>query len=292
MRRQRIATPYLFMAPAIVVLFVTTIYPLLFSLNLSFRDYSIIKPQLGTPWIGLDNYKEILSSPGFHNDLLVTLKFVLGSVAFSLLVGIGLALFFNRQGRGLGVIRTLILLPMITTPVVVGLIWRWLYNPELGVVGYFLQVLGLGSQAWLTKGGSALPVLIVTDVWQWSPFVFLIIYAALQGLPEEPYEAAQIDGANSWRILLHVTLPQLMPTILIVALLRTLSSVKIFDLIYIITQGGPGQATESLSLFVYKAIFNYNRMGLASAASFLMLLITILLCRAFFEMLIKRQEEA
>jgi multiple sugar transport system permease protein len=287
----RIPVPYLFIAPAILVLFATTIYPLIFSLNLSFRDYNIIKPQLGMPFVGLSNYGEVITSAAFRNDLLVTLKFVVGSVTLSLAIGVGLALFFNRPLKGLHLIRTLILLPMITTPVVVGLIWRWLYNPELGLVGYFMQRLGLGSQAWLTQPSKALPVMIATDVWQWSPFVFLIVYAAMQSLPEEPYEAAQIDGASGFRILLHITLPQLLPTIMIVALLRTLNAVKVFDIIYIITQGGPGQATESLSLFVYKAIFAYNRMGLAAAASFLILFLTIALCRVFFEVLIRKQEE-
>jgi len=290
-RLQRIPAPYWFMLPTIVVLLATTIYPLLFSLNLSLRDYNIIKPQLGMPFVGLENYKEVITSPSFQNDLMVTVKFVLGSVFLSVVIGTALALFLNKPGQGLSLARGLILLPMITTPVVVGLIWRWLYNPELGLIGYFFQVIGLGGQVWLTKGSSALLVLILTDVWQWTPFVFLIVYAAVQSLPEEPYEAAQIDGASGLQTLVHVTLPQLVPTILIVSLLRTLSAVKVFDIIFIITMGGPGTATESLSLYVYKAIFAHNRMGLASAASFIMLIVTIALCRAFFELLMKRQEE-
>lgn len=279
------------MAPTIVVLLAITIYPLIYSFNLSLRDYNIIKPHLGMPFVGLRNYADVLTSTTFHNDLVVTVKFVVGSVALSVVLGVALALFFNRPIHGFNFIRTLILLPMITTPVVVGLIWRWLYNPELGLIGYLLQALGLGGQAWLTKGGSALFVLILTDVWQWTPFVFLIVYAALQGLPEEPYEAAQIDGASDWQVTWHVTLPQLLPTILIVTLLRTLMAIKIFDIIFIITMGGPGTSTESLSLYVYKMIFAYNHMGRAAAASFIMLILTILLVRVFFELLIKKQEE-
>lgn len=290
-RLRRIPTPYIFMAPTIIVLLATTIYPLLFSFNLSLRDYNIIKPQLGMPFIGLGNYREVITNPIFRNDLIVTLKFVVGSVTLSIIIGVGLALLFNRPSNGLHLLRTLILLPMLTTPVVVGLIWRWLYNPELGLIGYFLRSIGLGGQAWLTKVSTALPALILTDVWQWSPFVFLIIYAALQSLPEEPYEAAQIDGASSFQTLRYITLPQLIPTILIVTLLRTLTAVKIFDIIFIITMGGPGISTESLSLYIYKAIFAFNRMGLATAASFLMLIVTIALCRVFFELLMKRQEE-
>ena len=287
----RIPTAYWFIAPAVIVLLLISIYPLLYSLNLSFRDFNYIRPHLGKPFIGLLNYKEILTSSQFYNDFWVTVKFVVGSVFFSVLFGLVLALLLNRTFRWLRVIRALILLPMITAPVVVALIWRWLLNPELGLVGYLMGVMGMEPQVWLTRSSTALPALVWIDAWEWAPYCFLIIFAALQSLPDEPYEAALVDGAGYWQTLFYITLPQLKPIIIIVIVLRTLVTIKIYDLIYILTAGGPGISTESLVMYVYKNIFVFNDMGKATASSFIVLIISIVVCRVFFEILTKIQEE-
>ena len=272
------------------MLLLISIYPLLYSLNLSFRDFNYIRPHLGKPFIGLLNYKEILTSSQFYNDFWVTVKFVVGSVFFSVLFGLVLALLLNRTFRWLRVIRALILLPMITAPVVVALIWRWLLNPELGLVGYLMGVIGMEPQVWLTRSSTALPALVWIDAWEWAPYCFLIIFAALQSLPDEPYEAALVDGAGYWQTLFYITLPQLKPIIIIVIVLRTLVTIKIYDLIYILTAGGPGISTESLVMYVYKNIFIFNDMGKATASSFIVLIISIVVCRVFFEILTKIQE--
>jgi multiple sugar transport system permease protein len=287
----RIPSAYWLIAPAVIVLLLISIYPLLYSLNLSFRDFNYIRPHLGKPFIGLLNYKEILTSSQFYNDFWVTVKFVVGSVFFSVLFGLVLALLLNRTFRWLRVIRALILLPMITAPVVVALIWRWLLNPELGLVGYLMGVIGMEPQAWLTRSSTALPALVWIDAWEWAPYCFLIIFAALQSLPDEPYEAALVDGAGYWQTLFYITLPQLKPIIIIVIVLRTLVTIKIYDLIYILTAGGPGISTESLVMYVYKNIFVFNDMGKATASSFIVLIISIVVCRVFFEILTKIQEE-
>ena len=286
----RIPSAYWLIAPAVIVLLLISIYPLLYSLNLSFRDFNYIRPHLGKPFIGLLNYKEILTSSQFYNDFWVTVKFVVGSVFFSVLFGLVLALLLNRTFRWLRVIRALILLPMITAPVVVALIWRWLLNPELGLVGYLMGIIGMEPQVWLTRSSTALPALVWIDAWEWAPYCFLIIFAALQSLPDEPYEAALVDGAGYWQTLFYITLPQLKPIIIIVIVLRTLVTIKIYDLIYILTAGGPGISTESLVMYVYKNIFIFNDMGKATASSFIVLIISIVVCRVFFEILTKIQE--
>ncbi|MCK5485403.1 MAG: sugar ABC transporter permease [Desulfobacterales bacterium] len=287
----RIPSAYWLIAPAVIVLLLISIYPLLYSLNLSFRDFNYIRPHLGKPFIGLQNYKEILTSSQFYSDFWVTVKFVVGSVFFSVLFGLVIALLLNRTFRWLRVIRALILLPMITAPVVVALIWRWLLNPELGLVGYLMGIIGMEPQVWLTRSSTALPVLVCIDAWEWAPYCFLIIFAALQSLPDEPYEAALVDGAGYWQTLFYITLPQLKPIIIIVIVLRTLVTIKIYDLIYILTAGGPGISTESLVMYVYKRIFIFNDMGKATASSFIVLIISIVVCRVFFEILTKIQEK-
>ena len=220
---------------------------------------------------------EILTSSHFYSDLWVTVKFVVGSVFFSVFFGLTLALLLNRAFRLLRVIRALILLPMITTPVVVALIWRWLFNPERarripdGRDGH-------GTPGLADKVLDTAAALIWIDAWEWAPYCFLIIFAALQSLPDEPYEAALVDGAGYWQTLLYVTLPQLKPIIIIVVVLRTLTTIKIYDLIYILTAGGPGISTESLVMYVYKNIFVFNDMGKATASSFIVLIISIVIC--------------
>jgi multiple sugar transport system permease protein len=286
----KIPSAYWLIAPAVIVLLLISIYPLLYSLNLSFRDFNYIRPHLGKPFVGLENYKEILSSAHFYNDLWVTCKFVIGSVSCSVIFGLIVALLLDRTFKFLHVIRALILLPMITTPVVVALIWRWLFNPELGLVGYFMGVMGMQPQAWLTKAATALPALVWIDTWEWTPYCFLIIFAALQSLPDEPYEAALVDGANYWQTLRYITLPQLKPILIVVIVLRTLTTVKIYDLVYILTAGGPGISTESLVMYVYKNIFLFNDLGKATASSFIILILSIIICRIFFEILTKHQE--
>ena len=288
----RIPGAYWLIAPALIVLVLISIYPLLYSLNLSFRDFNYIRPHLGKPFVGFENYKEILTSAHFYNDLWVTVKFVVGSVFLSVFFGLVMALLLNRAFKFLRVIRALILLPMITTPVVVALIWRWLLNPELGLVGYLMTLLGMEPQAWLTKSSQALPALIAIDAWEWAPYCFLIIFAALQSLSDEPYEAALVDGAGYWQTLFYITLPQLKPIFIVVIVLRTLFAIKIYDLVYILTAGGPGISTESLVMYVYKNIFLFNDMGKATASSFIILVLTIIVCRIFFEVLSKIQEGA
>ena len=155
-----------------------------------------------------------------------------------------------------------------------------------------LTLIGMEPQAWLTWSSTALPTLIWIDAWEWAPYCFLIIFAALQSLSHEPYEAALVDGAGYWQTLLYVTLPQLKPIIIIVVVLRILTTIKIYDLIYILTAGGPGISTESLVMYVYKNIFLFNDMGKATASSFIILIMSIVVCRVFFEILSKIQEEA
>ncbi len=284
------SVPYAMLLPAFLVLVTIVVYPLIFSLSMSLRDFSYTRPGSEKPFVGLSNFKSVLLDSEFLNSIKVNLLFCIGAVTLELLLGLGVALLFNRELPGFGVLRSLILIPMIITPVVVGLIWRWLLNPQLGLINYLLGCLGINAPAWLSDTRFALPSLILVDVWEWTPFVFLTIYASLQSLPEEPYEAALIDGASAWQTFRYITLPSIWPSMLVVSTIRFMDTIRVFDIIYITTMGGPGTATEVLSLYPYRQIFYFNSISKAAASSLLILIITIIISRILFDILVRTQE--
>jgi multiple sugar transport system permease protein len=193
-----------------------------------------------------------------------------------LLLGMGIALLLQRQVIARGLLRTALLLPMMTTPVVVGLIWRFMYNPTQGILNYLLGQVGLPTPNWLGSLQTGFIAVMIADIWEWTPFMVLILLAALQTLPQEPFEAAAIDGASAWQAFLHITLPLLRPTIVVAVLIRAIDSFKTFDLVYVLTNGGPGTSTETLSFYTYKWGFKFFQMGYASALSFVMLIMVII----------------
>jgi multiple sugar transport system permease protein len=198
------------------------------------------------------------------------------TIGLQLVLGMGIALLLQRQVVAQGLIRTALLLPMMTTPVVVGLIWRFMFNPTQGIVNYLLGLIGIPGPNWLGGLQTGLLSVMIADIWEWTPFMVLILLAALQTLPQEPYEAAAIDGASTWQTFLHITLPLLRPTIVVAVLLRAIDSFKTFDLVYVMTNGGPGTSTETLSFYTYKWGFKFFQMGYASALSFVMLIMVII----------------
>lgn len=264
--------PALFISPAFLVLFVILIYPLGYSFWLSFHDWTLYNFRTAIPFVGLQNYIQLLTNGEFFHSVGVTLIFMTGAIALEFILGMGLALLLNHDLWGKGVIRSLILLPMMVTNVVIGLTWRLLFNYQFGIINYYLGVLGIAPVQWLSSPTMAMPSIIIVDVWNTTSFVTLMLLAGLQSLPEEPFEAARIDGASAWQSFRYLTLPLLRPIILVALLWRIIDTFRIFDVVYLLTAGGPARATETVSLFVYRNGFQLFNLGYASAASYLMIL--------------------
>jgi len=264
--------PALFITPAFLVLFVILIYPLGYSFWLSFHDWTLYNFRTSIPFVGLENYIQLLTSGEFFHSVGITLGFMAGAITLEFILGMGLALLINHDLWGKGVIRSLILLPMMVTNVVIGLTWRLLFNYQFGIINYYLGVLGIAPVQWLSSPTMAMPSIIIVDVWNTTSFVTLMLLAGLQSLPDEPFEAARIDGASAWQSFRYLTLPLLRPTILVALLWRIIDTFRIFDVVYLLTAGGPARATETVSLFVYRNGFQLFNLGYASAASYLMIL--------------------
>ncbi len=267
--------PVFYIGPAFLAIAIILIYPLGYSLWLSFHEWTLRGFRQGIPWVGLDNFIGLFRNVEFINSLRITGVFMLAAVGIEFLLGMGLALLLNHDLRGKNIMRSLILLPMMCTNVVIGLTFRLLLNYEFGMVNFYLGALGLERIEWLSKPAVAMPAVILVDVWNTTSFVALLLLAGLQALPDEPFEAARIDGASAWQTFIYLTLPLLRQTILVALLWRVIDTFRIFDVIYLLTAGGPARATETVSIYVYRYGFQSFNLGLASAASYIMILIML-----------------
>jgi len=281
---------YILFLPALVVLIMVAIYPFAVCINNSVRFYDLTNPAKGTPYIGATNYKLLFEDVRFWHSLKVTVYFVLFGGAIQLVLGYVMASLVNGIEKGSRVLP-FFLIPMVMTPVVVWLTWRLMYDHTLGIINYFVRLIGMTPLAWLGTGGLALFSIILTDVWEWTPLIFLILYSGMKALPTEPYEAGKIDGANTWQVLTKITLPLLRPVILVAVLLRTIDAFKWFDTIYIMTSGGPGIATETASLYSYLISFNFFNIGKGSAFSIIMIILVNIFC-LFYTKIIPEKEMA
>jgi multiple sugar transport system permease protein len=265
--------PYLVMLPGILLLAAFSIYPFLFLLKISFQKYSPIA--VIKPFVGLKNYIDVFHDDSFWNSLKVTAVFVVTTVSLEFLIGLGLALILNRISLGQKWFQSLILLPIAMAPTVVGLMFRFMMNDQYGVFNYFAETLGFARKAWLSEPHMALPALISTDIWQWTPFMMIILLAGLKGIPDEPYEAARIDGATAWQTFRLVTIPQISRIISIALLLRTIDAIRAYDTIYMMTKGGPINVTSTLSWIVYDRGFKFLDFGYGAAICMVMLIIVV-----------------
>jgi multiple sugar transport system permease protein len=262
---------YLFPLPAVLAILVLIVAPILTNFVLSLYDYFVG----GRPFfVGLENYERALGNARFWNGVRNTVVFTGAAVPLQLLIGIGIAVLFNREFPGKGLARTIVLLPMVATPVAIALIWALMFNPSLGVLNHFLESLGLPRLLWVAQSSLAIPSLVLVDTWQWSPMIALILLAAMQGVPVEHYEAARIDGASGWQSFWHITLPGIRSAIVVALILRTVDALKTFDIIYVITEGGPGTASETLNVLAFKTGFQFFHAGYAATLLiFLMFLV-------------------
>ena len=278
------ALPFLLIAPSAAVLLALSIYPLIYAIKVSFQTESSQRMTLA-------NFARLISDRFFLDALLHTLVYAAVALTCEFLLGFGLALLVDRPFRGRGIFRALLLVPMMLPPVVVGIVWRLMYNPDFGAINGTLKGAGLNTDqlTWTASPQLALLSVIAVDVWQWTPFIFLVLLAGLQAIPQEPYEAAMIDGANSWQTFRHVTLPLLRPAILIALLLRTMDLLRVFDQIFILTEGGPGFATETVSLYIYRTAFRFADFGYAAAMSFVLLVLTNIISLGYIRLLQKQE---
>ena len=251
------------------------LYPLGYMVYGSFRDWAPNQTIGESAFVGLANYVSLWHDPNFRESVSVTLKFAVSVVFVEMFIGVGLALLLDRNLRGISLLRTLFILPMMIAPVVVGLIWRYMYHPTLGVFNKALKGAGLESVDWL--GQHALLSVIIADIWQWTPFIFILSLAALQSLPRSALEAARIDGATGWQQIIHIKIPLMMPVLIVTALLRLIDAFKVLEVILVMTEGGPGLSTEILALRISRTATEFRELGVAAAMSNYLLLMLLLL---------------
>jgi multiple sugar transport system permease protein len=279
----------LFILPTLVLLIVWNIFPLFYSLYLSFTRYSH-SGKLAPVWIGTANYSSLLNDPKLWKSFAITGRYALFSVLLQILIGFGLALLLRAKFKASGLITTLILIPMMLSPVVVGLFWKLIYNPLYGIFNYLIGFWNPSTAPiWLKD--YALWSIVIVDVWMWSPFVMLLCLSGLKAIPDYLYEAAAIDRASSWRQFWRITLPQVAPLLLIAVLFRTIEAIKAFDLVMGLTGGGPGNATETVSVALYRMVFQGQaRTGPASALAYIVLIIIIAMSNIYVRYLNKMKE--
>lgn len=259
-------------APALVTVGAVAIFPLVWTVWESLHRHDLRMPWLGRPFVGLANYGEILADGRFWQALGHTFLFTAATVSLELLLGLALALAMNRAFRGRGLVRAAVLVPWALPTVVAGLLWRFLFDSQAGIAGEI---------AWFTRASTAWVPVILADVWKTAPFVALLLLAGLQGIDPAVYEAAEVDGAGPWRRLRSVTLPLLKPALLVALIFRTLDAFRVFDLIYVLTGGGPGTATEPIALYTFNTFFSNLRFGYGAALSVVVFLVTFLLAMLY-----------
>ena len=276
----------LFIFPTLIVLILWNVFPLAYSLYLSFTNYSAIANKV-PKWVGLDNYARVLESEKFWGYFATTGKYALLSVSIQVILGFGLALLLRQKFKGSGIITTLLLIPMMLSPVVVGLFWKLIYNPSYGIFNYLLNPASprLATEM-LHSPDTAMIAVVIADVWMWTPFVMLLCLSGLSAIPDYLYEAAAIDRASGWFQFRRITLPQVAPLLLIAILFRTIEAFKAFDLMMGLTGGGPGDATETVSISLYRLAFQGQfATGRASALAYIVLIIIICISNVYIRFL-------
>ncbi len=282
-RRRRLTgerTYACFLLPALLTLGVLSFLPILVTISLSLTSWNLMVSTSGG-FVGLENYGRMLADRYFGNAVVITLILILGPVAFQMLLGLGLALLLHRDLPLLQASRAVFITPMVIPPVIAGLIWKVLLIPNLGGVNYFLGLIGMSGPNWLETPIWALIAVGMVAVWEDTPFVMLLLLAALESLPPEPFEAATVDGASSWQRLRYVTIPLIMPTILVALLFRIIASLNIFPVIYVMTKGGPGRFTEVLNYYAFTHGFQFLDIGYAAALAMALFVLIVALSGLF-----------
>lgn len=262
--QQRFALMLIIPAAAILTFF--QLIPIIMGASASFRDWMLYNPK--KTWVGLEQYGKVLTDPAFLTVVMPnTFLFMVCSVVISLVVGLGLALAMNRSFRGRKLMQTVLLLPLMVAPVIAAIMMRWIFNDQFGIVNVVLEALGVGGMPWLVQRWTAFSVIVLTDIWLWAPWFTLLLLAGLQSLPREPFEAAEIDGTNRWRVFRYLTLPMLRPVIIVCIVIRAIDAFRTFDTVWALTGGGPARQTELFSLYAYEEAFVFLDFAKGTAAA-------------------------
>ncbi len=276
--------PYFFILPAVAIMLAGLVYPVIQAFYLSFYDWKIGTEFSGAPYVGFGHFIRMLGDENVWESIWVTIRFGFWTISIEMFLGVSLALLLEKPIRGASVFRTIFILPLMVSPVVVGLIWRYLFDARIGWINYYLVQVGLEPQVWLGDADLAFFAIVFTDIWQWTPFIFIIVIAGLQALPSEVLEASKIDGANWWQHILFVKLPMIRSILMIALLMRLIDVFRALEVMYILTGGGPGRSTELLSLHIYNRAFDTQQLGYASAISVLLIVIVTTLSLGILRM--------
>lgn len=266
-----------FVGPAVLVMVAACLYPVLAAFQLAGFDWAMGTAWSDARWVGWRNLAQAFANPRVWSSLLTTLLFAAVCVSSEMLLGIALALALERPVRGMALFRTLFILPMMIAPIAVGLAWRYIFDAQFGLANALLQAVGMSPQTWLADPQLAFLAIVIADIWQWTPFVFIMMIAALAGVDASVIEASRIDGARWWQQILWVKLPMLMHVIAITLMMRLIDAFRVLEVIYVLTFGGPGDSTEILALHIYKTAFVGQQLGVAAAISLLLLMVVTLL---------------
>lgn len=275
-----------FLVPAVLYLIIVSVYPFLYSVYLSVTNRNLARPNTGA-FVGLDNYTALFNDSLFHTGLINTGLVTVGSIAIELVMGFAIAraFFVIRDRRGVQTIRTMMIIPMMVTPVVVGLLWTFILNPTLGITNYLLGTMGLPAYSGFASSDTALLSVILINAWQWTPFMMLLSFAGLTAISKDVREAAAIDGAGLWATVRHIELPSVRTLLLIGVLFRVIDNFRLFDIVFATTRGGPGDSTEVISMFAYREMFQFFNVGFASAVAVVILILGLVLANILFRFL-------
>lgn len=283
---------WLMFLPALLILILVTLPPFFYTIYLSVHDIDITKPYLGRHFVGLQNFIAIFSDKRAVGSFINTGILIGGMVAIEFFLGLLLALVIDSFFKKATWLITLIILPMTFPRVVVGLVWRIMLNPIVGIINYLLTPFGGGPVDWLARPGWAIVSIIMVDVWQWTPFMVLMLLAGLQSLPKEPFDASRVDGAGDFHVFRFITLPLLQPIIVVAIIFRLIDALRTFDIVYILTRGGPGTSTETVDIFAYyMGISEAGRISYAASASLIVLYVTVILVTIFLRFSRQWREE-
>ncbi|WP_051302064.1 carbohydrate ABC transporter permease [Salibacterium aidingense] len=263
------------LTPTLLILALLTLFPIGYTIFISFSSFDTFGKFTG--FAGLDNYLKTFTSGVFWSSIYITLLFTALAVGSQIFLGFNLALIMSKDGKAMKYLRWLLIIPMMLSPLVVAIVFKLMLNTDMGIINYMLQGIGLPKINFLGEPVMAFLSLVVVDIWQWTPMVFLIILAGMQALPKDPFEAADIDGASKFQTIRYVMIPMLKPILIVALVIRTMDALRTFDQVFVLTQGGPGRATETVSFLMYRQAMKFSDFGFATAGLLIVLVITIII---------------
>ncbi|MCO4318244.1 sugar ABC transporter permease [Phyllobacterium sp. 21LDTY02-6] len=272
-RRSRLKPSYWpFVIPALVIVGAVIVFPWAFTLWMSVNEWQVGS---GQRFVGLANFSRLASDARFWESMVHTVIYTVLSVIAPLVLGTLAALVFDTKLPMRGLLRGIFVMPMMATPVAVALVWTMMYHPQLGVLNYLLSFLGIGPQEWIFNQNTVIPSLVLVETWQWTPLIMLIVLGGLASMPRDPFESAEIDGASNWQKFRYITLPMILPFMMVAVIIRSIDALKSFDIIFAMTQGGPGTASETINIYLYNVAFAYYDIGYASAIAVVFFIVII-----------------